>query len=189
MKEQPEQAQPEPEEQEPQVKHQPLRGKMGAVGGPEQSAEVGPASTGKNAKGGSSKRSKARRRRLRLPSEEGTEGSGKKASLSASNVRLLEETAAVKRPRGVPGTRTGLQEEDRGANKDAAMAGRDVAEPAVAEAELRGGVLEPDQRVPFRKEGSQANVAASIPDDRGPKEGKLKSHRKSRKRHLKKATG
>ncbi|XP_075724583.1 uncharacterized protein LOC142767211 [Rhipicephalus microplus] len=57
------QAQPEPEEQQPQVKQQPLRGETGAVGGPERSAEVGP---GKNVKGGSSKRSKAERRRLKL---------------------------------------------------------------------------------------------------------------------------
>ncbi|XP_049273529.1 neurofilament heavy polypeptide-like [Rhipicephalus sanguineus] len=291
MKEEPDgqQAKPELEEQ------QPLRGEMVAVGGPEQSAEVGRDSAGKNAKGGSSKHSKARRRRLkhlakrqavkkrkvaplvpykptmalvsvesdstymRIPTTSGAtikqgkqgvpcaaqeelpeleeprrknvgqedassssrraskssesvaklafaqheapvdakvedkparaEGSGKKTSLSASYLRLREGSAAAKRPLSRPGTRTSLQEEDRGANKDAAMAGRDVLEPAVPEAERQGGMFEPIQRVPLRKEGSQANVAALIPDDKRQKESKRKSLRKGRKRHHKKTTG
>ncbi|XP_065286397.1 neurofilament heavy polypeptide-like [Dermacentor albipictus] len=111
--------------------------------------------------------------------------SGKQASLSVSSVRVLGESAAIKRPPDMPGTKPSVHEGPC-ATQDAAVLAKNIPKSTVATAEqLRAGVDDRPQ-VPSAEEKPKRDP---IPEAKREKKGKSKTRRKGHKRHHKKETG
>ncbi|XP_075557284.1 uncharacterized protein LOC142589642 isoform X2 [Dermacentor variabilis] len=110
---------------------------------------------------------------------------GKRASLSVSSVRVLGESAAIKRPPDVSVTKPSIHE-DPCTNVDAAVLAKNIPKSTVATAEQLGAKVDDRPQVPSAEEKPKRDP---IPEAKREKKIKSKTRRKGHKRHHKKETG